>query len=197
MNIEFKSTIFSTKKSLQIKDDFSLLESSVYNSDLKTFAKNDIIGIRFGVSWITGYQFTIGRVYCLDIRNKQNEVISVRLKSVYGIRRKHLGNKYLELLNIIIDTYFTDIYNEYLNSFSRNEVIEIESVRLSEEGIWVKKGNEIIKWEDLDVGVFHNYLSLTSKHNSKNYTQLYYLNDWNTYLIEILVKQVIQMKGMD
>ena len=79
MNIEFKSTIFSTKKSLQIKDDFSLLESSVYNSDLKTFAKNDIIGIRFGVSWITGYQFTIGRVYCLDIRNKQNEVISVRL----------------------------------------------------------------------------------------------------------------------
>ncbi len=190
MNIEFKSTIFSTKRNLRIEDDLSLVDLDLKGNVATIFHKADITGFRFGVSWITGYQFTIGRVYCLDIRNKEDKVMKIRLRSIYGIRKKQLGDKYFEILNTIIDTYFTDICNACLDALNKNEILEFESIRISKEGVLIKMGNEIIKWEDLAIGKFYNYLSLTSKQNSKNYIQLYFLKDWNTFLIQIIVEQL-------
>lgn len=196
MNIEFKSTIFSPKKNLSIDNDFRLICADSNNQNSLIFNKEDITGIRYGLSWIKGYQFTIGRVYCIEIRNKENKIISIKLRTVYGIRKGLLWKKYSEIVDAIYEAYFIYLYNLFVDEYNQNGIVEIEGIIISKEGILVKKNKEIINWDDLEIGIYYHYLSLTSKKNSRNYTQLYYLNEWNIYLIQNLVETIMERKNI-
>src|SRR6476620_7433552 len=94
-----KPTILNKKLELIVNPD--LLSYKKY-----VFRNAEIVGIRYGVKAIAGYRFNIGRIYCIDVKSASGKVIKIRLKSLYGVRKKTLGEKYLQITNAIFKSYF-------------------------------------------------------------------------------------------
>ena len=97
---------------------FEFDDKDLMSSQPTRLLKNDIAEWKYGIKWINGYQFTIGRIYCIDIRDSNNEVIKTRLKSIYGIRKKELSEKYSKIVNVLYDNFFYDISGSYLDKFA-------------------------------------------------------------------------------
>ena len=47
-----------------------------------------------------------------------NEIIKIRLKSIYGIRKKELSEKYSKIVDVLYDNFFYDLSGSYLNKFT-------------------------------------------------------------------------------
>ena len=71
--------LFDTRKrSLIIDDNFIKFENKDQKNDLFTIIKKeDIAGIRYGIHFIDGYKFTIGREYQIFIRNKSDKELNI------------------------------------------------------------------------------------------------------------------------
>ena len=86
--IKYKTNFYSKEKTIV----FTVNSLCQYreNDLLTQIDKEEINDIRYGISWIRGIDFTIGRIYCIDIRNRNNKVIKIRLRSLYGINKMNL-----------------------------------------------------------------------------------------------------------
>src|SRR6266481_4824997 len=102
-----KSSIFDRPRQLVLDPLYLEFDDNNLASSTPTkFLKEEIEGIRFGIKWISGYGFNIGRIYCIDIKNKSGQIIKLRLKSIYGIRKKQLADKYVKIANTLFRYYF-------------------------------------------------------------------------------------------
>lgn len=71
----------------------------------------NISAFRYGVIWIRGYAFNIGRHYFIEIRDFQNNIFKIKLKSYYGIRRQTYYEIWCEIFNNLWETYFCNTLN--------------------------------------------------------------------------------------
>ena len=84
-----KSSILDRERQLTVTNDFIEFDNTEFSSETPIkLLKSDITGLRHGVKWINGYQFVIGRIYCIDLLSSNSEILKIRSKSVYGIRKK-------------------------------------------------------------------------------------------------------------
>lgn len=186
-----KSSILDRKRKLSIHDEFIEFE----DNDLATgnnskFYSKDITSFRFGLKWINGYKFTIGRIYCIDVKNKENQIIKLRLKSIYGIRINELHKKYASIVNKLIDIHFKRISEKYIQQFRNRDEFILLSIKFLEEGIQLKNKKKIL-WEDLGTKNYHNKYNLFSKSDKNVYVIFEYFSDWNTVVLFSVIEQII------
>nr|WP_276900785.1 hypothetical protein [Pedobacter kyonggii] len=53
-------------------------------------SKEEPLEYRFGIKWIRGFEFIVGRKYQLLIKNSDGEMIKISFGSYYGINKVHL-----------------------------------------------------------------------------------------------------------
>src|SRR5882757_58301 len=107
LDFVLKSTIFDRPRQLVLDPLYLEFDDNNLASATPTkFHKEEIEGIRFGIKWIKGLDFYIGRIYCIDIKNRSGQIIKLRLKSIYGIRKKQLADKSVKIANALLRYYF-------------------------------------------------------------------------------------------
>ncbi|MBS1600914.1 MAG: hypothetical protein JST75_22020 [Bacteroidetes bacterium] len=197
LELTIQSTIFDKKRFFKITPEFIEFEDhDLTDPPVTKFLKSEIVALRYGIKWINGYRFTIGRVYCIDIKNDQNKVIKIRLKTIYRIKRKMLREKYSTIVNAIFNNFFLDIVNLYLDRFNNSERIELIGVLLTDDGVRLSKKSEMISWLELGTKNYASYYALFSLKDPNFYKAFEYVNDWNAYLLYAVVTQILKNKNL-
>ena len=126
LDFALKSSIFDRSRHLVLDPLYlEFDDNNLVSSPPTKFLKEEIEGIRFGIKWIKGLDFYIGRIYCIDIKNSSGQIIKLRLKSIYGIRKKQLADKYVKIANTLLRYYFDALAFQHIESFQNNQPIEI------------------------------------------------------------------------
>lgn len=191
--IKIKPSILHKQIEINFADDF-IQYFNIKNGTI-SILKENIDGFRYGVKWIRGYAFTIGRIYCIDIKSG-DIVIQLRIKSLYGIRKKQIFNKYALIIKILFSKYFSENVNQLLSIYNAGADIEIEGVIFSKNHIYFPKNKINVIWENVGTKDYHTYFALYNKINPKIHETFYYLTDWNVYVIHFVSRHILQQKGL-
>lgn len=196
LELYLKSSIFDRQRKLIIDPLYMEFENKDPITAVPTrFLKEEIDAMRYGVKWIRGYQFYIGRIYYIEIRNREHKVIRMRLKSLYGIRRIALGNKYVQIINALYEHYFNDISQDYINQFTEGESFTILDVTFNKEGIVLRTGTALISWMDVGDKTYSTYYALFSESDPNRYRAFKYIHDWNTGILYSVAKHILKYRN--
>ena len=197
LHFTLKSSIFDRSRLLTITPNYLEFDNrSSVGLDPTRFKKEEIKALRYGVKPIEGYQFVIGSVYCIDICNTADKIIKLRLKSLYGIGRNQLVQKYADIVNALLDYFFDNIAISFLEKFTNGESFTILDVFFCANGVQLNKRAAIIVWEDLGTKSYFHYYAMFSKANPNHYKAFEYLVDWNTCIIYTVSRQILKEKGL-
>jgi hypothetical protein len=205
MNFTIPSGLFySVKRQLAIEDDLLQYEQLGLASGFTRFEKDDITGFRYGIKWIQGYQFTIGREYRVFIRNKENKILKINFLSLYGIKKKEFNQLYAGILDALWNCYFSKVTNALLDKFRSGQDIKIGRVVISGEGITItppggffKEQPKMIPWEKASTRNYHTNFNIYSKEDAAHINKGYsYMDDWNTYILYYVVQTILQEKQL-
>lgn len=163
------------------------------------FETDEITEFRYGINWIRGFEFTIGREYQIFLRNKSNKVFKINFKSFYGVRKNELHKLYCDIFDALWASCFSKISRNLITKFHNGEVVEFENLILAKDGISFKKyknEKKIIPWEKVGTRNYQTYFSIYSNENPANINcTLSYLKDWNTGVIYSVLQSILEEKN--
>lgn len=188
--IEIKTGLFQNQ--VKVIFDNEILTFISENGE-ELIKKDKMKGFRFGVRWIRGFEFVIGRIYCLDIR-LNNSIKKIRLYSLYGKNKDKFWGKHQELLNLLYDYYFDEMIQKMFERVYNNEVIKVNKLSISKEGVTLKNGS-FVEWENLNTKLYIEYYMLYPKGNPNNYHSFDFLKDWDTGIVYGLTRGILIEKG--
>lgn len=198
----FKSFVLDNKqKTLVLNDDVIELQS---HSKSICFERKNILAYRFGVRWIKGIEFTIGREYQIFIKNKNEDILPIKFKTYYGYKNKELTKTYLNILDKIWFTYFDDLADYFLKKFEDHEEFTIGDVHFNKTGLQINISGlfstqkTTIDWNHVKTHDYRTYFSVYSSQNPDKINRGYsYLEDWNTNLLYSVIRTILKNKGLE
>ena len=197
VELTIKSSLFDRPRKLVIDWNFIEFEDKDRVDAINSrFEKEEIEGIRYGIRPVSGYAFVIGRIYCVDIKSEKGKMIKIRIKSLYGINRKSLNKKYSKIINVLFDYYYADVVRNYINLFKNNLEFNLLGVIFTKEGIYLRKDEPLIEWQNLGTKNYWSYYALFQKSNPNNYRAFQYLEDWNTIIIHSVSRYILREKKL-
>ena len=185
---------FSIKPSIFESEETLILDPSFIQYGAQHFSKFDIADIRYGIKPINGFRVRIGRVYSIDIRSMGGEILKIRMRSAYRVRRIHLGKKFKQIVEAIFDNYINDISKDYLQRFYNNIEFDLLGNTFKKEGVIFNKATEIIPWSDLGTKNYYSYYALFSKAEPNINRTFTYLLDWNTIVLFTVTRSILKSK---
>ena len=195
MEVAIKSNVLARNRKLIINSEkIEFDNSNLVKSSIVEFSRCEVASVRYGVKFISGYSFNIGRIYCIDIKDLNDRLIKIRLVSLYGIRRASLFRKFNQILRVYFETHHKDIVRCYLEIFESGVQVNILGTAFHQSGV-VINGKEVC-WEDLGTKTYATYYALYSKKDASIYKSFSYLNDWNTAVVFSFSKQILVEKGL-
>jgi len=191
------------QRQLIINSDFIKFEDKDLLSALYTrFERDSIKDFRFGIKWIRGFEFTIGREYQIFIRNQDNRVLKINFKSLYGHRRKEYHKLYAQIIDSLWNFYFLTITDNLIDKFNKGEKFSIANVLFSENNLTIivsrafKEEKKEISWNKVGKRDYQTYFAIFSLDDPNNINRGYsYLDDWNTAVLKILVLKILNSKN--
>ena len=159
--------------------------------DLPEFiASEDISAFRYGVKFVKGYSFVIGRQFFIEIKDYQNKVTTIKLKSYYGIRRKTYHELWSNIFNKLWEHYFSNVYNYYIELYNLQQAFELAGIKFFETGISWDKNNSL-NWQDVALSNYRTYFMIYNNKNPKQHKSINFANDWNAFILQCLLKSII------
>ncbi|MDN3547151.1 hypothetical protein [Mucilaginibacter aquaedulcis] len=154
-------------------------------------AAENITGFRYGVTWINGYAFTIGRQYFIDIQTEQQKTIRVRLGSYYGIRKRLYGSLWSEIIHQLWRNYFVNLYNYYYDLYNIHQTFELCGIKFHFGGIgW--DSNNILPWNVISISNYYNYFMIYNCNNKKQNKSKTFAKDWNAVVLQALLRKIVE-----
>jgi hypothetical protein len=192
------------KRQLILNPEFIKFEEKEISGAFTQFSKNSIIEYRYGINWINGIEFTIGREYQIFIHNLENDVLKINFKSFYGFKKKEYHRNYSKILDTLWDFYFSDISWNFINKFQREEEFKIGNVGFSKDNITIgvsgilKEESKTIPWESVRTRDYQTYFAIYSIDDPINVNRGYsYLDEWNTGILYSVVKSILDLKRIE
>lgn len=165
-------------------------------------SKEEPLQYRFGIKWIRGFEFTVGRKYQLFIKNADGETVKISFGSYYGINKIALFNQYEEILIQLWKSYFDGMVDQYLSLFEQKTPFTLANVRFDEFGIKIKSINFIkeeekwLPWADVGTRDYRTYFAIFSKQNPAGTNKGYnYLTDWNTGVLYSVIQTILKRRA--
>jgi len=189
LTLTIKETALSRRQKLVIT-----AESVEFKN--KSLPKCDIDEIRYGVKFISGFEFYIGRIYCIDIKSLSGVVMKVRLTSLYGVRKKRLDRKYSMIIDALWDNHMREVAESFITLFKNEITFELLGILFSQAGIQLTKQSKLIPWEDVGTKDYYRYYAIFSKTNPHNYKAFFYRDDWNTGILYSVSRYILGVKKL-
>jgi len=190
-----KSSIFDRSRKLTLDPEYLEFDDNDRMDGAPTrFEKSEVEGIKYGIRGIRGYNFRIGRIYTIDIRDREGRVIKLRLKSIYRIRIRQLEQKYQQIRKFLFEFYFHDLVRQYIKKLGDGETLSLGGVDFKPEGVIFDEKVGLISWDFLGTKKYHYYYTLFSAENPDQYKAFNYLDQWNAGVIHSLTETMIKVK---
>ncbi|MCB0428681.1 MAG: hypothetical protein H6585_08390 [Flavobacteriales bacterium] len=164
----------------------------------------DITAFRYGIRWLQGYAFNIGREYQVEIQYGNKQVLKICFLSLYGIHRKEYHELYAQILDGFWNFYFVPRIPKLLKRFTDGEVIELCNTPVSQDGIIISSDlltgpkSYVIPMEQAEVRTYTHYFVLCSKEDPGKINKRYsFLDDWNALLLMGLLLTILEGKHVE
>jgi hypothetical protein len=178
-------TVHSDYLAFDNKDLVSAEPTSIEKSNIESF--------RFGIDWIRGLYFIIGRTYRIEVNDHEGNTIKIRLRSIYGIRRKKLGAKYKKIYDALHNAYFNDLGLHYVRLVHDSLPFTLAGVILTPEGV-VDAKIGILSWNSIGLKAYATYFVIYDKSEPKNYHAFDYGIEWNAVLLYSVLIFILKQK---
>ncbi|WP_294220894.1 hypothetical protein [uncultured Chryseobacterium sp.] len=184
--------LFDTRKRALIIDEERIrFENKDLKNDLFTVIdKKDITGIRYGIHFINGYHFTIGREYLIFIRLSSGNELRISFKLFYGRKLKEKHQLYAEIVDALWDCFFNDILDQYDRKLENSEVLTIAGIEIA--GDRIKFNRSEILFKELELKRYYHYFMVFSKKNPHLNKMLYYLKDQDAVILLNILNNIIK-----
>lgn len=161
-----------------------------------SLSKFEIDEWRYGIKAIKGFNFRIGTIYCIDVKSVSGTIMKIRLKSLYGIGKKTLAEKYRVIIKALLENYINEVAQSFINLFMSKNDFDLLGITFTQQGILLEKKTQSIPWSDLGTKNYSRYYALFSKTNTNNYKVFYYLEDWNTSVLYSVSRYILKSKKL-
>ncbi|WP_139166278.1 hypothetical protein [Chryseobacterium soldanellicola] len=179
------------KRQLIIDDNFIKFDHNDHRKNsFITINKENIAGIRYGIHFIKGYKFYIGREYQIFIRNKDNTETKIYFKLFYKRKLSEKHQLFVDIINHLWEKYFNEILNSYIQKLKNKESFELAGITILNDRIQFNK-KEIL-FDDLAIKKYHHYFMIYSKQDNYNNKLLYHLKDKDAIILQNLLTNSIQ-----
>jgi DNA-directed RNA polymerase subunit N (RpoN/RPB10) len=186
-----RSLFDNRKRQLVIDDNFIKFEHNDHRENsFITINKEDIAGIRYGIHFIKGYRFYIGREYQIFIRDKDNKETKIYFKLFYKRKLNEKHQLFVDIINDLWEKYFDDILNSYFEKLENKESFELAGIKILSDRIQFNK-KEVL-FDDLDIKKYYHYFMIYSKQDNYNNKMLYHLKDKDAIILRNLLTHIIK-----
>lgn len=176
---------------LQITQTRIIYENSdVKNNRFTEIKRDEIIGLRHGIQFIKGFEFTIGRTYVIFIKKNDGKELKIDFKLFYGRKLQKKHQLFCEIIDTLWKHYFSDLKNSLLEKYKNGESFEIAKVTVFANKISFNKNEIFIS--DLSLKRYHHYFVLYSKQKQNNNKMLYYLEDDDAVILLEILTEIIK-----
>ena len=124
--------------------------------------------------------YTIGGRYTVELKTS-DEKMKLSFPYYFGIFKERQGDKFEMLLEAIWDMTVVRLLNTMIDDIKRGHSVSIGQCLVRPDGILYKKF--LIPWEDLSYQKNYNRLTINSKSNTDVWTNLYYTEVDNVYVL--------------
>jgi hypothetical protein len=192
------------RKLIFLKDLITFDDKSSDGDTLASIKKEDIKDFRYGIIWLNGFRFIIGREYQIYIRSHTNQIIKLNFSTFYGINKKNLHEKYRGIVDTLWDLYFSDVVRKLLLDFYSGKTINVCDVLISSDSVIIQsKGlfktvKHDISWNQLQTRAYATYFAIYSSENPADINKSYkYLDDWNTAVLYSVIRTIVRERTKD
>lgn len=187
--------LFSSKgKNYHFTEEGIVITEDALKYAKKIIRKDSITAIRFGVKRIRGRYFSIGRYYKIELLLENESIENLKFSSYYGFKKKFYNEKFQELINAVWNQIFYKELIDIGKRFSNDETLYICGVEFNKEGLRWDEGN-YIPWNKLKLKHFKHYFAIVNTDNSQINKMLYFLTDWNSYLLKRILEEIIKQRA--
>lgn len=186
------------RKLILSPDYIQFEDKDTINTAFTRFNKVEIADYRYGIKWIRGIEFYIGREYRLFIRSHDNRIIKISFRTFYRYKKKAHHNKFEFIIQTIYRLYFKDMTSEFIRQFLSGKEIKISDVHISQEGVTIqifriaKKTMEFIPWDKVRTKNYTTYYAIYSIENPEDLNRGYsYLDDWNVTVLYSVMEFIL------
>lgn len=136
-----KRTLFGAPRLLTVAPLYLEMEGP---SAKTRFTKEDIVGLRFGVTPIRYYLIPISKTYNIEIKSSQGKIILIHMHSFFGVGSRNSRNLFIQIHKQIQQYYFNDMAIHYVRLLNGGLTFELAGALLTEEGVLIKKDKPLI-----------------------------------------------------
>lgn len=176
---------------LTFKTEGLIIEKPSSVRSIDCVAAENITGFRYGVNWINGYAFSIGRQYFIEIQNDQQKITTIKLGSYYGIRKKLYGKIWQDIIQQLWRNYFVNVFNYYYELYNIQQTFVLCGIKFHETGIgW--EPQRILLWNEIAISNYQTYFMIYNNNNRRQIKSRSFANDWNAVVLQALLKKIVE-----
>ena len=188
-----RSTLFDRHRLLTIHPDYLAFDNKdLASAEPTSIEKANIESFRFGVDWVRGRFFIIGRTYRIEVRDHEGNTIKIRLRSIYGVRKKKLGAKYRQINRALHNAYFNDLGLHYIRLVNDGLPFTLAGIILTPEGI-VDPKIGTLSWGSIGLKAYSTYFAIYDKAEPQKYHAFDYGIEWNAVLLYSVLTFILQV----
>jgi hypothetical protein len=184
-----KRTPFGAPRLLTIAPLYLEMEGPLANT---RFTKEDIEGLRYGVTLIRYYLIPISKTYNIEIKNSQGKIIPIRMHSLFGVGSQKNRNLFIQIHKQIQQSYFNDMAIHYVRLLNGGLTFELAGAFLTEEGVLIKKDKPLIPWSRTGLATRFHSCSVYDMTDLRHFRSFDYWHDWNASLLRSVVDYKIR-----
>lgn len=196
-----RSLLDNYERELHLHPDFIKFEDKdLADNGFTSFKTNEIKEFCYGMT-LYQYRIVFGREYEILIRNFDNEILKIKFKSYFGIKKNRTHELYVEIINAVWQMYFSKQVFSFIKEFEAGESFYIGDVNINPEGVIIvvsrllKQEKKLILWEDVALRKYRSYISIYSRENALEFNRGYsYKKDWNTYVLYNVIQNILDNK---
>ncbi|WP_197088618.1 hypothetical protein [Rufibacter radiotolerans] len=167
--------------------------------DGQTILKSDITELKFWISSVEFYKFSIGKHYQIGFKTEKNQ-IDIHLRSYLGISDRYFLHLFNQILDKVWDPLTQRIFQRNLREWSENRLVNIAGCQLRDDGIishkqgLIQKERIFILWQNLHFDKKFDRLTFTDSKDNSIWLNLYYKDNWNIEILISLLEYISEEK---
>lgn len=190
MNKKVKINSFGSRTRLLQLDD------NVVRFCGKSIHRKEITGIKYWISQIVFYRFSLGRKYHIGFKTADGQLDLV-FRSFFGISNKYFMKLCDKVLDEIWEPVTDKLFRESTGLLAAGQPVDYEYCQLNSQGVLLPKKQQLITWDDLVYEDKHDRLVLSSRSNHGIWTSFEYETYWNIDVLAAVLDWVTQEGGLE